>query len=122
MSRPDSVAVAWMSSGLLRPRRSPASARAAASAPGEAGFEQRAVFDLDDVMRAGAHEPDFVVAPVLKAGVERRAAAAGAVGVDQRRDFRLDAGALQRGDEQVALPLGIERRAPYAASRSRRIG
>ena len=76
---------------------------------GHAGAEQRAIVDGDDLVRARAHEADFVGLAMGKAGVESRAPAARAMGVDQVPDLGGDALALERFDHQAALPCVIER-------------
>ena len=72
---------------------------------GHAGAEQRTSLDLDDFVAAKAHEADFVFRMRQKAGVKNGAAAALAVGVDELANLRFDPGALQRGDDEAALPL-----------------
>ena len=70
------------------------------------GFEQWTGVDFDDLMRARLHEAD-PRSPGGGARVKSDAAPAGAVRVDQRRDFRRDAGVAQRRDDKAALPLTI---------------
>src|SRR5271156_1896082 len=99
-----------MSSGLARPRNSPASARAAAP-PRHFGSEQRTFVDVDDFVGAGAHEADILTAMRMEPRVKRRAPPSRAMRIDQRADFGLDSGPRERRDERVAFPLEIEPRA-----------
>ena len=59
MSMPESVAVTWMSSGLFAGFRISAIAQAAANRAVEAGRQDRAAVDGDDVVRARRREADF---------------------------------------------------------------
>ena len=79
--------------------------------PRHFGSEQRTFVDVDDFVRAGAHEADVLPAMRMEPRVKRRAPPSRAVRIDQRADFGLDSGPRERRDERVALPLGIEARA-----------
>ena len=112
MSMPASVAVAWMSSGLFCGSSASATAQAAAMAPSSDGAStgQRSI--ADDVVRAERGEADFDDVARAAPGMERGAAAAVAVGVDQFVDRRIEAGLRERVDDQAALPFAIAGRGP----------
>ena len=76
---------------------------------GHAGAEQRAGVDCDDVVRARAHEADLVRLAMRKAGVEGCAAPAAPMRIDQLANLRRHALALERLDDEAALPCAIER-------------
>jgi hypothetical protein len=76
---------------------------------GHAGAEQWAGVDRYDVVRPRAHEADLVGFSMRKSGVKRRAAPPRAMRVDERADLRRNALALQRLDDETALPFAIER-------------
>jgi len=76
---------------------------------GHAGAEQRAFIDRYDVVRPRAHETDLFGRGMGKSGVKRRAAPPRAMRVDKRADLGGNALALQRLDDETALPLAIER-------------
>ncbi len=74
--------------------------------------QDRAILDIDDGMRAGAHEADFDRWPTERiarhAGVKRGAAAAvPAMRVNERRDLGFDLRVRQSLHDDVALPLSI---------------
>ena len=119
-SRPASVAVTWMSSGLLAPSSASRDRARGRERAVERGRQHRAGVDRHDVMRARRGKADLEHAARAAPGMERGAAAAVAVGVDQRVDRRVDAGLPQRRDDQAALPFAIGRGGASAASRSRR--
>ncbi len=60
-------------------------------------------------MRPRAHEADLFGRGMGKAGVKGRAAPARAMRVDKRADLGRNALALQRLDDETALPFAIER-------------
>ena len=103
------------------PRTAAASALRGGDRAGEAGREQRAGVDGDDVVGARAHEADLLAA-VDEARVEGRAAPALAMGVDQRPDLGLDAGALQARARRRRASTSHRGARSCAAPRSRRSG
>ena len=117
---PESVAVTWMSSGLLAGLRISAIAQAAGNRAVEAGRENRAAVDGDDVMRARRGEADFQQVVRAAPRMQRRAAAALAMRVD-------DVGRPARRGRPAPAPRPPARastddirRATSAAWRSRR--
>ena len=98
-----------MSSGLPRPLQIAGQRARGLDRARHRRREQRAGVDRDDVVRARAHEADFVRSPMRKARVKSRAPPSGAMGVDQRGDLRLQMRAPQRLDHEAALPVAIER-------------
>jgi hypothetical protein len=90
------AAVTWMSSGLLAER----------------GIEDRAVLDRDDGVARCLGKAGAQHAVLAAARMQRDAAAAGAVGVDQKADLAGDAGLLQRLDHDRTLPGAIGLRLP----------
>ncbi len=91
---------------------------------GKRGHEQRTRVDRHDVVRTRRHEAHFDAARA-GAGVQRHATAARAMRGDEWFDLGRHAGLPQRGDDQIALPAGIEgrchvlRRAAAAAADER---
>ena len=75
-SRPLSVAVIWMSSGLPIEISGSAIAQAASSAPSRCRVEDRAAIDRDDVVRAGRGKADLEHIVRAHPGVQGDAAAA----------------------------------------------
>ena len=92
-SRPLSVAVIWMSSGLPVEISGSAIAQAASIAPLRARVENRAAIDRDDVVRIGRGKADLEHVMGAHPGVQGDAPAAGAMGVDQRTHLACDASA-----------------------------
>ena len=78
----------------------------------EAFGEDRAAVDCDHMVRARRRKPDFEHVMSAAPGVKHDAAAAVAVGVDEVGDRCGDAGLLQRGDDQIALPFAVGRTLP----------
>ena len=86
-----------------------------------AGAEQRAGVDVDDFVRAGAHEADVVARHA--AGTARERSRGGAPRHARRPARRLRPRrrrAPSAATSELALPFGIEPRRPCAAPRSRR--
>ena len=108
MSRPVSVAVAWMSSGLLRGLEHFGDGPGGGDRAVEAGREDRAAVDRHDVVRArrGKADLEHVVraAPRMQHGAAAALRHARRSGLVDRRD---QAGLRQRLDDQRALPLVI---------------
>ena len=73
--------------------------------------QQRTGLDLDDLMRAGAHEAGFGASSAMRVTrdprVERRPAASFAMGIDERADLGGDARLMQRVSDEAALPFAI---------------
>ncbi len=74
--------------------------------------QHRAAVDADDVVSAERRKADFEDVARAEPGMERGAAAAIAVGVDQRVHRRIEAGLRKCFDHQGALPFLIIRRRP----------
>jgi len=78
----------------------------------QARIEDRTFRYRDDGMAVGGGESGAQFAIAAAAGVDGDAAAAGAVGVDQRRDLAFDTGMTQRIDHDLAFPRPIGLRLP----------
>ena len=111
-SRPESVAVTWISSGFLVGPNTSAMAQAAGSAPSRILGQDRAAVDGDEVMRARGGKADFEHLMGAAARVKDDAAAAFAMGVDEIADRRVDAGLAQRRHDEIALPDAVRSARP----------
>ncbi len=78
----------------------------------ETGRQDRAVVDRDDVVAAGGREPDLKDVLGAAPGMEDRAPAALAMGVDDGVDGRVEPRIAQRRNHEVAFPGAIARGAP----------
>ncbi len=86
----------------------------------QAGIEDRAAVDRNDVVRTCRTEADLEHLVGAHPGVQRDAAAADAMGIDQRVDVAIDLRPRQRLDHDVAFPGCGRVRFPNAGSRIRR--
>ena len=73
----------------------------------EAFGQNRTAVDRDHMMRPRRRKADFEHVVGAAAGVKHRAAAAVAMRVDKLGDRRLDAGLVQRLDDEAALPGAV---------------
>ena len=106
-SSPLSVAVTWMSSGFPIEISGSASAQAASIAPSRCGSRigQRSIGTMSCEPGRGKSDLENVMRSHPR--VQRDAAAADAMGIDQRRDVAIDSGLRQRRDHEFALPGAI---------------
>ncbi len=84
------------------------------------GIEDRAILDRNDGVAVRGGKADMQFAVGVTAGVQRDAAAAGAMRVDQCGDLAIDAGTFQRLDHDAAFPTRDRAPPASAGSRSRR--
>ncbi len=70
------------------------------------------MIDGDDLVAPGGREADAQDALLALPRMQRHAAAAGAVRVDQFADLAVDPGVVQRVDDKLALPVPIRIRLP----------
>ncbi len=103
-SRPLSVAVIWMSSGLPVDISGSAIAHAASMRAVQIRVEDRAAVDRNDVVRACRREADLEHVMRSHPGVQGDAPPARAMGIDQRRHVAMDSACASVVDHEIALP------------------